>query len=121
MKLLKVPLALLVLVVLSCSGVAYDLSVSAGAQNQGVSESRSYTMAQGTRTVTLLYNVESDELPFFVSINSIYNDVWSLAVTASTGSLFDIVRQINTQLTKEPTWRDDATTGDIRRVGTPSK
>lgn len=36
---------------------AYDLTVSAGAQNQVVSGSKPYTVPQGTASVVLLYSL----------------------------------------------------------------
>ncbi len=94
---------------------AYDLTVSAGDQNQVISNSKSYTLPQGTSSVTLLYNVYSAEYPNYVSAQSVFNDVWSLSLNGN-GSLYDITRQVNSQLTQEPTWLADSTTGDIRRT-----
>jgi hypothetical protein len=94
---------------------AYDLTVSAGTQNQVVSGSKSYAVPQGTTSVVLLYNVYSAEYPYYVSAQSVYNDVWSLSLNGN-GSLYDITRQVNSQLTQEPTWLANSTTGDIRQT-----
>lgn len=93
---------------------AYDLTVSAGAQDQVTSGSKSYTVPQGTTSVVLLYNVYSAEYPDYVTSQSIFNDVWSLSLTGN-GSLYDITRQVNSQLTQEPTWLANSTTGDIKQ------
>jgi hypothetical protein len=102
---------------LSCMGathvIAYDLVVSAASQNQVISGSKTYTLPKGTQSVVLRYNVYSAEYPYYVTTQSIYNDVWSLAVTGTSGVLFDITRQVNSQLTQAPTWLADSTTGEI--------
>ena len=95
---------------------AYDLTVSAGAQNQVLSGSKSYTIPQGATSVVLLYNVYSAEYPYYVTAQSIFNDVWSLTLTGGNGVLYDITRQVNSQLTQEPTWLANSTTGDIRKT-----
>lgn len=93
---------------------AYDLVVSSGYQNQLISGSQSYTVPQGTANVVLLYNVFSAEYPYWVTQQSIFNDVWSLTLTGPGGTLYSITRQVNSQLTQEPTWLPDSTTGEIR-------
>jgi len=93
---------------------AYDLTVSAGAENQVMSGSKSYTVPKGTTSVVLIYNVYSAEYPYYVTAQSIYNDVWSLSLTGN-GSLYDITRQVNSQLTQEPTWLANGTTGNIKQ------
>ncbi|MBK7952649.1 MAG: hypothetical protein IPK02_01030 [Candidatus Accumulibacter sp.] len=95
---------------------AYDLTVSAAAENQVISGSKSYTVPQGTASVALLYNVYSAEYPYYVTAQSVFNDVWSLSLTGSNGSLYDISRQVNSQLTQAPTWLANSTTGDIRQT-----
>lgn len=94
---------------------AYDLTVSAGAQNQTVTGSKPYTVPKGTASVVLLYNVYSAEYPQYVTAQSVYNDVWTLSLTGSS-TLYDIARQVNSQLTQAPTWLANSTTGDIRQT-----
>ena len=94
---------------------AYDLAVSAGTQNQVVTGSKSYIVPQGTSSVTLLYNVYSQEYPYYVTAQSVFNDVWSLSLIGN-GTLYDITRQVNSQLTQEPTWLANSTTGDISQT-----
>lgn len=94
---------------------AFDLTVSAGAQNAVISGSYEYTLPQGTQTVYLVYKVYSAEYPYYVQAQSIYNDVWSLTVSGASGVLFDITRQVNSQLTQPPVWLPDSTTGDIKQ------
>jgi hypothetical protein len=93
----------------------YDLVVSAETQNQVVSGSKSYVIPKGTSKVSLLYNILSAEFPIFVTAQSIFNDVWTLSVNGSSGELFSIERQVNSQLTQEPVWHADSTTGDLRQ------
>jgi hypothetical protein len=100
----------------SLNSLAYDLVVTAGSQNVQVNGNHSYPIAKGTKSVELVYNVYSAEYPYYVTQQSVYNDVWSLALTSGSGSLFDITRQVNSQLTQAPTWLPDSTTGDIRQV-----
>lgn len=114
---MKMKTIAIALTVLGWAGgsLAYDLSVSASAQNQVVSGSSSYTLPKGTKSVGLLYNVFSAEYPDYVTQQSIYNDVWSVTLSGPGGPLFNITRQINSQLTQPPTWQPDRTTGDIRQ------
>ena len=95
---------------------AFDLVVRAGSANQPVSNNHSYSITKGTKSITLLYNVFSAEYPQYVTAQSIYNDVWSLSLTGSAGTLFEITRQVNSQLTQAPTWLPNSTTGDIKQT-----
>ncbi|WP_201496831.1 hypothetical protein [Rubrivivax sp. A210] len=70
---------------------------------------------QGTKKVTLRYSVFTNEYPTFVLQDSIFDDVWGISVHAPDGELlFDIRRQINSQLTTEPVWRGDGATDEIK-------
>ncbi|HET9212846.1 MAG TPA: hypothetical protein VFR03_20740, partial [Thermoanaerobaculia bacterium] len=73
---------------------------------------------KGTKEATLKYRIQTDEYPYYVLSQSIYNDTWSLNVRggASGQQLFDISRQINSQLSVPPVWQGDGTTGEIQEV-----
>ncbi len=47
-----------------------------------------------------------------MTAQSIFNDAWSLSL-AGNGTLYDITRQVNSQLTQPPAWLANSTTGDI--------
>ncbi len=113
----KIPFVLAsVATLFSLNSIAYDLTVTAGSRDVQVNGNHSYSIAKGTKSVELVYNVYSAEYPYYVTQQSIYNDVWSLSLSSGSGSLFDITRQVNSQLTQAPTWLPDSTTGDIRQV-----
>jgi hypothetical protein len=93
-----------------------SVSVSAAQQNAVMENSASLTVPKGTRKLTLRYVVSTAEYPYYVLQQSIYNDVWSLAVvSASAGQLFEQTRQINSQLSQEPAWLPNGTTGEIKK------
>ncbi|GGK05246.1 hypothetical protein [Luteimonas terricola] len=94
---------------------AVNLRVGAGAANEPVSGSRSLTASQGTQRVILRYQVATQEYPYYVNQQSIYNDTWSLSVHArqSGQQLFNIARNVNSQLRNAPVWLPDGSTGYI--------
>ncbi len=95
-----------------------SVNVTAGQQNTPVSQTATLTVPQGTKTVNLTYTVQTDEYPDFVLAQSIYNDTWSVAVRAGTAGqqLFSSGRQINSQLTVDPVWQSNGTTGAIKQT-----
>jgi len=93
-----------------------NVQAVAGAQDAIVQDTAQLTVKKGTKKVTLKYTVFTVEYPTYVLAQSVYNDVWSLSVLAGTGaSMFDITRQINSQLTQEPVWRADGSTGELKQ------
>lgn len=94
-----------------------SVNVTAGSQNVPVTQTTTLNVPQGTQTVDLTYFVQTDEYPTFVLAQSIFNDTWSVTVRggASGQQLFNIARQINSQLTAEPVWQSNGTTGTIKR------
>lgn len=95
-----------------------SVSVAAGSQNVPVNQTATLSLPQGTKTVELTYTVQTDEYPTYVLADSIFNDTWSLAVRAGSSGkqAFQIGRQINSQLTAEPVWQSDGTTGQIKQT-----
>lgn len=96
-----------------------QLFVSAAFRNLLVSRTVALDIPQGTTQVTLKYLVATAEYPYYVQAQSIYNDTWALRVRggASGQQLFDIARQINSQLRRlQPLWRADGTTGEIEET-----
>ena len=92
------------------------INVVAGARDAQIEQSAQLKLPKGTKKATLTYTVATAEYPTYVLQQSIYNDVWSLSVLEASGtSLFDITRQINSQLTQEPVWLADGTTGVVKR------
>ncbi len=92
------------------------INVSAGAQNAQIEQSAQLKLPKGTKKALLSYTVATAEYPTYVLAQSVYNDVWSLSVLASTGnSLYDITRQVNSQLTQEPVWLSNGSTGLIKK------
>ncbi len=96
-----------------------EVSVSTTAAAQGVpmSASGNLIIPQGTQTVTLRYNVQTAEYPTFVLPQSIYDDVWSLSVESPSGErLFSISRRVNEQVSVQPTWQANGSTGNKEEV-----
>ena len=92
-----------------------SINVAAGAQNVPISQTATLDVPRGTKTVKLVYNVFSFEYPFYVLQQSIFNDVWSLAVFGGSGGqqLFQITRNVNSQVFTPPIWQGDSSTGQI--------
>lgn len=92
-----------------------NLRVGAGAANQQISGSQTLTVAEGTRRVILRYIVTTQEYPHYVNQQSIFNDTWSLSVYArqSGQQIFNIARNVNSQLRNAPVWLADGSTGYI--------
>ena len=95
-----------------------SVNVAAGQQNTPVTQTTTLNVPQGTKTVNLTYTVQTDEYPTFVLAQSIFNDTWSVAVRAGTSGqqLFNIGRQINSQLTVSPVWQSNGSTGAIKQT-----
>jgi hypothetical protein len=90
----------------------------AGQQNTPNTRTAVFNVPQGTKQVTLSYTIASQEYPFYVLSQSIYNDTWSLAVRAGSAGQQDFynARQINSQLSVEPVWQPSGTTGTIEET-----
>ncbi|MBA3487760.1 MAG: hypothetical protein H0T88_11345 [Lysobacter sp.] len=97
-----------------------SLLVGAGAADRQISGSRTMTVAQGTQRVILKYIVTTQEFPSFVTQQSVFNDIWSLSVHASQSGLqlFNIARNVNSQLRNAPVWLPSGSTGFIGRAST---
>ena len=98
---------------------ATSATVSVTAQNRddAITQTATLTIPKGTTRITLTYNVGTAEYPYYVTEQSIYNDVWGIKLFAGAqgSQIFDITRQVNSQLTQDPVWRADGTTGVIEQ------
>ncbi len=94
-----------------------SVSVTAAAQNVPVTQIKTLEVPQGTKTVDFTYKVYTAEYPYYVLSQSVYNDTWSISVKggASGKQLFNISRQINSQLSVTPVWQSDGSTGEIKQ------
>lgn len=94
---------------------AVSVSVTAGAEGVPSKQTAKLKVSKGTAKVILRYNVSTDEYPYYVTEQSVFNDVWGIRLFSSNGAgkLFDIQRQINSQLKQSPIWRSDGSTGTI--------
>lgn len=92
-----------------------SISVAAGPQNVPISQTATLDVPRGTKTVKLVYNVFSAEYPFYVLQQSIFNDVWALSVFGGSGGqqLFQITRNVNSQVSTPPIWQGNSNTGQI--------
>ena len=95
-----------------------SVNVVAGTQDIPSKQNNKLTLSKGTKNVTLTYNVATDEYPEYVTQQSIYNDLWNISVFAGNQGkqLVTITRQVNSQLTQQPIWLSNGTTGDIKEV-----
>ena len=95
-------------------GDSVTINAVGGAENVAQSSSQSLTVPAGTETITLTYEVNTDEYPTYVLAQSIYNDVWRVTVSSASGAtLFNKSRQVNSQLFSEPVWQSNGSTGDL--------
>jgi hypothetical protein len=99
----------------SAQATTASINVAAAAQNVAVTQTATLDVPRGTKTVKLVYSVFSLEYPFWVLQQSIFNDVWSLAVFAGGGGqqMFQITRNVNSQVSTPPIWQGDSSTGQI--------
>ena len=93
------------------------VSVNVGSATRDIPITGTATLSipQGTQTIDVTYFVQTDEYPFFVLAQSAFNDIWSVSVRGGTAGqqLFNITREINSQLTVSPVWQSNGTTGLI--------
>ncbi len=90
-------------------------SAVAGAQDVAVEGWAELPLAKGAAAVRLTYDVATAEYPYWVQAQSIFNDVWKVQVfSADHSPLYDISRQINSQLASPPVWRSDGSTGPVK-------
>jgi hypothetical protein len=93
-----------------------NIQAVAGDEGVDITDSATLTVPKGTKTATVTYNVFTDEYPYYVLSQSQYNDTWGLSVLGGPGDfLFDISRQVNSQVFQDPVWQSDGSTGDIKQ------
>lgn len=88
----------------------------ASAQDFPVTNTAVLNVPAGTQKVSLSYSVFTQEWPFFVQSQSVFNDVWSLTVFGGAGGeqLFEIDRNVNAQwFALPPFWQPNGSTGQI--------
>ena len=95
-----------------------SVSVVAGAAGLPIEDTAKLMVPKGSSKVKLSYVVGTAEYPYYVTAQSVYNDVWKLRLFggAQGAQLFDITRQINSQLTQSPVWMSNGTTGIIEQT-----
>ncbi|MFM2448978.1 MAG: hypothetical protein RIS44_1428 [Pseudomonadota bacterium] len=100
---------------LAATSTSVSVSVSGAAQDALVEQSKQLIVTKGTKKIRLKYSAATAEYPTYVLQQSIYNDTWSLSVLGGNGApLFDIARQINSQLSQAPIWQSNGSTGEIK-------
>lgn len=99
---------------LATSPTSVTVTTINGQQDVPITHSATLTVPQGTKKLTLTYNVFSQEYFCCIPSQSIFNDVWYVRVVAEgTGQqLFQINRNVNSQLFIDPIWQPDGSTGD---------
>ena len=96
-------------------GDAVTVSVTAADEEQPVRDQDTLTVPQDTQSVTLHYQVSTDEYPTYVLQQSRFNDMWDVRVVAEPGTvLFQVIRRVNSQLYGRPTWNASGSTGTIQ-------
>ena len=71
------------------------------------------TIPADTAQVTLLYMVYTEEYPDTVLKQGRNDDIWCIEVSVAGTLLYEQLRNINSQATLAPFWREDGTTGFI--------
>lgn len=100
----------------AAGAASVSVSVAAAAQNAVIENSASLAVPRKTKKLTLRYIVRTAEYPTYVQQQSVYNDVWSLSVSSAAGGLlFEQTRQVNAQLSQDPVWLADGSTGEIKK------
>lgn len=92
-----------------------SVNVASATRDIPITGTATLSIPQGTQTVDVTYFVQTDEYPFFVLAQSSFNDIWSVSVRGGTAGqqLFNITREINSQITVQPVWQSNGTTGLI--------
>lgn len=92
-----------------------NLRVSANQANIVQQGSVTLTAPQGTSKLFLSYFVQTAEYPQYVLAQSIYNDTWSLSLLAqgSGQQFYSISRNVNSQLSGDPSWNSSGRTAQI--------
>lgn len=92
------------------------VTATAAARDLNVTRTAMVTVPQGTRSIILRYEVHTEEYPYYVLSQSVYNDWWFIQARAAANGaqLFQRLRQINSQLSMEPLWQSDASTGELQ-------
>ncbi len=91
-----------------------EIFVSSGNQNVMYQNSKVYNVSKGTKKVILKYMVYTAEYPYYVLSRSEYDDVWMVKLQTGSQSLFSISRSVNSQVSVEPVWHTDGSTGIIQ-------
>ncbi|ATQ67520.1 carboxypeptidase regulatory-like domain-containing protein [Methylosinus trichosporium OB3b] len=99
-------------VAIPAAGGGVSISATSAQQDARVVSVASLDVPKGTASVTLTYSVTSREYPVYVLGQSKYNDNWDLSVISGQGKpLFQIARNVNSQVSLDPLWRCDSSTG----------
>jgi hypothetical protein len=97
------------------TGSPVTATATAASMSVPVRATATLSVPQGTASVRLSYLVSTVEYPYYVQAQSVYNDTWSVVVQAGSSGqqLFSISRQINSQLSVDPVWQPDGSTGEV--------
>jgi len=100
----------------TADGNSVSVSVTGAARDQAVTKTATLSVPQGTPSIILRYEVRTAEYPYYVLSQSQYNDWWYVDVTAASNGarLFRRLRQINSQLSLEPIWQSNGSTGELQ-------
>ena len=84
----------------------YISVITTGAvKDQIVSTVKELVLNSKSEIVRLTYVVQSEEYPYYVMEQSIFNDLWSLSVYLDTGDIiYSIDKDVNSMLFSEPLW-----------------
>lgn len=94
-----------------------SVTASSGAQNVANTATDFITIPAGTISLNLRYEVISQEYPDYVLQQSVFNDIWSITVRGENGQqLFEITKQVNSQLYAAPIWQSNGSTGVINET-----
>ncbi len=94
-----------------------SIVATAAGQDFPVTTSAVYTIPQGTQSVSVVYQVCTEEYPYYVETQSQFNDLWSIVAVDAQGSVVvSDNHNVNEQLFNPPIWQGDGCTAVVQPV-----
>jgi hypothetical protein len=102
---------------ITAAGDSVSVSVGAAQQNVAVQDTQTLDVADTVSALTLRFQVATVEYPYYVRSQSQFNDTWAIEVRTASGQvLFNITRNVNSQLHGAPQWQANGSTGPIEET-----
>lgn len=102
---------------IAAAGDSVSVNVGAAQQNVAVQDTQTLDVPDTITALTLRFQVATVEYPYYVRTQSQFNDTWAIEVRAASGQvLFNITRNVNSQLNGAPQWQANGSTGPIEET-----